>query len=84
MSDGISIPYLGRALAVRGLTQVEFAERSGVSRATLSTALHGRPITARTFKRVVQALDLVPISASAHELGAEIAEASARPGGDSG
>ncbi|MFI5259842.1 MAG: helix-turn-helix domain-containing protein [Candidatus Limnocylindrales bacterium] len=81
MSTGIAVPYLARALAIRGLTMSEFAQRSGCSRNTLSTAMRGGPITARTFRRVVAALDLVPVSATAHELGAGVGEAPARVGG---
>jgi transcriptional regulator with XRE-family HTH domain len=75
MSNATSLPFLEKAMAVRGLTQLELSARSGVSRNTLSTAMRGGPITARTFKRVVAALDLVPVSAIAHELGAGVAEA---------
>lgn len=84
MSDSIAVPHLARALAIRGLTVSEFSQRSGCSRNTLSTAMRGGPITARTFKRVIAALDLVPVSATAHELGAGVGEASAKAGGDSG
>jgi len=75
MSAGTVVPLLARALAIRGLSQVEFVQLSGVSRGTLSTAMRGNPITARTFKRLIQALDLIPVSACARELGAGVAEA---------
>ncbi len=80
----VTLPFLERAMAVRGLTQQELAERSGVSRDTVSSAVRGGPITSRTFKRLIDALDLVPVRAIAHEVGAAVAEAPARVGGPGG
>ncbi len=75
MKADITVPMLGRALAVRGLSRSEFSARSGLTRETIGFAINGRPITPPTFKAIVAALDLCPVSAIAHELGAGVAEA---------
>jgi len=78
-TGGIRLRFLSRALAVRGVGIAEFSQRAGLDRNTVSAAVRGGPITPRTFKRVVAALDLIPVTAVAHELGVEVAgEASAR------
>ncbi len=83
MKATIEVPYLARALAIRGLSRAEFSVRSGMSRETVAYAVNGRPVTALTYKRIIAALDLVPVPALAYELGAGVAEAPTF-GGDSG
>ena len=79
MSSLIAVPGLSRAMAVRGLSQLELSQRAGVSRGTVATALRGSPLTPRTYRRLVDALELVAVSATARELGAiEVGEAPAQ------
>lgn len=44
----------------RGWTAAELAERSGISRPTISAALHSRPIAARSIKLIAVALAQTP------------------------
>jgi hypothetical protein len=79
----VALPFLARALAVRSMTLLELSARSGVHRNTLARAARGRPISTRSSRRVIDALDQVPVSDRARELGLRLEEAPTRAGGDS-
>lgn len=51
---------LREALATRGWSANDLARSSGLSAPTISAALAGRPITARSLKSIATALDREP------------------------
>ena len=56
----INARELRRQLAIRGLTAVELADLSRLSPATISHSLAGRPVSPRTLRAIVRALDEAP------------------------
>ena len=66
----IEMPDLRRELARRAWTVSELSERSGCSRNTLSLAVRGRPVAARTARRVIDALRASPAHDEAFAVGA--------------
>jgi transcriptional regulator with XRE-family HTH domain len=57
-----------RALNARCWTSGELARRSGLSTATVSAALRGRPVAARTLLAIVRAFEKSPPEPGAAEL----------------
>ena len=57
----IGAAQLQRELAKRGLNQVELARLAGVAPATVTHAIHGRPVTPGTVARIARALLRVPV-----------------------
>lgn len=55
---------LGVELARRGWSCADLARASGVSAATLSSAVNGRPIAHRTLLRIAVALERQPVVAA--------------------
>jgi len=76
------LPYLRRAMLLRGWTISELSARSGVNRDTLGAAASGKTVSEKTLVRIVKALDLAPVSPAMIEIGARLAEeAPAQVGG---
>ena len=79
-----TLPYLRRAMVLRGLTISELAARSGVNRDTLGAAAAGKPVSEKTLIAIVRALDLAPVSPSMRELGVQLVEEAPAPVGGPG
>lgn len=69
------IDALQAELAARGWTQVEAAEKAGVSENTFSLAARGEEIGAKTFYKIGLALEINPPLKSAARLLAKTEEA---------
>ncbi len=61
MGVALSATQLRRELAKRGLSQAELANLAGVAPATVTHAVHGRPVTPATVARIARALLRVPV-----------------------
>jgi hypothetical protein len=61
--NGVSLDaaQLRHQLAVRGLCAVDLAELARLSPPTVSQALRGRPVSPRSVRALVTALDSVPV-----------------------
>lgn len=59
---------LARELAIRGLSQEEFAAKAGVDSKTVSRAVRGRRLHTKTFGKILVALGAIPILDAAHSL----------------
>lgn len=59
---------LRHELAARGLQSVDVARLTGLSAATLSAAMQGRPISPRTLRKIALTLALEPILPGGEEL----------------
>lgn len=52
---------LAREIALRGLSQKEFAALAGVGEGTVTRALHGEPLRTKTLGKLLIALGKLPI-----------------------
>lgn len=64
----LNVTELHRAMLARGLEQRDLVTLSGLSPATVSRMRRGHPVTATTVRRLVTALERVPVSALATSL----------------
>jgi DNA-binding Xre family transcriptional regulator len=60
MSVIVNSDRLDREMARRGWTSADLARTAGLSAATIATARHGRPISARTVAAIARALAGAP------------------------
>lgn len=51
---------LSREIAIRGLSQEEFAKKAGVDAKTISRAVLGKPIRTKSFGKILIAIGQVP------------------------
>lgn len=51
---------LAREIALRGLSQKEFAEQAGVGEDTVTRALQGKPLRVKSFGKILIALGKLP------------------------
>jgi transcriptional regulator with XRE-family HTH domain len=59
---------LHREMALRGLHSVDLARLAGLSAATVSSAMQGRPVSPRTLRKIVAALARVSVLPGTEEL----------------
>jgi lambda repressor-like predicted transcriptional regulator len=62
MSVVVSTPRLKYELAIRGMTAVRLAKTAGLSAATMSAALAGKPISETSLGLIADALHATPVS----------------------
>jgi DNA-binding Xre family transcriptional regulator len=59
---------LDRAMVARGIDSGELCRLTGLSSATVSRMRRGYPVTPATFRRLLRALESVPVSALTNAL----------------
>jgi hypothetical protein len=64
----LNVSRLRREMAYRGLNSAELATLSGISTATMSTAMQGRSVSTRTLGKIALALSRVPCLPGTDEL----------------
>src|SRR5207249_1068028 len=60
-----------RELALRGLSQADFAVKANVSPTTLTAIINGRPVAARVARKIAIAMEREPVSSMLSTLIAE-------------
>ncbi len=70
MTSGVrvNVPRLRREMACRGLNGAELAGLAGISTATMSTVMQGRPISWRTLRKIAVGLRSVPVVPGSEDL----------------